>query len=152
MINIVLNQPEIPYNTGNIGRTCLLTNSRLHLIRPFPFKLDDKHLKRAGLDYWKDVDLVIHDSFQDFIGTVDSNIYFSSSKADKLYTEVKYRDGDYIVFGSESSGFPEEVIAYGQGKMIRIPMAKTSARSLNLSNSVAIVLYEAMRQTDFALL
>lgn len=149
MINIVLNQPEIPYNTGNIGRTCLLTNSRLHLIRPFPFKLDDKSLKRAGLDYWDEVDVIVHDSFEEFYKTVDSEIYFATTKTDKKYTDIEFKDGNYIVFGSESCGFTEDVLEYAEGKMITIPMVHSSERSLNLSNSVAIVLYEVLRQINF---
>lgn len=146
MINIVLNQPEIPYNTGNIGRTCLLTGSRLHLIRPFPFKLDDKSLKRAGLDYWPEVDLVVHDSFEEFWQTVDGNVYFATTKTSRPYTEISFKDGDYIVFGSESSGLSQGALAHAHGRKITIPMAGSKGRSLNLSNSVAIILYEALRQ------
>ncbi len=150
MINICLFEPEIASNTGNIGRTCLLTGSRLHLIRPFPFRLDDKSLKRAGMDYWKDVDLVIHDSLIDFLQYVgESRIFLSTTKTNKYYHEVKYMDGDFIVFGSESCGLPDELREYYSENCIKIPMLSTTTRSLNLANSVSIILYEALRQNGF---
>lgn len=149
MINIVLNQPEIPYNTGNIGRTCLLTGSRLHLIRPFPFKLDDKSLKRAGLDYWSQVDLVVHDSFGEFWQTVRGNVYFATTKTSRPYTDISFKDGDYIVFGSESRGLSQDALDHAGGRKITIPMDMSIGRSLNLSNSAAIILYEALRQLGF---
>lgn len=150
MINICLFEPEMPSNTGNIGRTCLLTGSRLHLIRPFPFKLDDKSLKRAGMDYWKDVDLVIHDSLKDFLEYIgEARLFFATTKANNYYHEVEYVDGDYIIFGSESCGLPAELIESKPQNCIKIPMIASSSRSLNLANSVSIILYEALRQNKF---
>lgn len=153
MINIVLYQPEIAANTGNIGRTCFLTNSRLHLIRPFGFVLNDKNLRRVGLDYWKDVQLVVHDSFDDFVKYVgDSKVYIATTKASKFYTDVKFKDGDYIMFGRESSGVDPIVIEkYGENN-IKIQMRSDTDRSLNVANSANIILYEALRQTGFTTL
>ncbi|MDO5718102.1 MAG: tRNA (cytidine(34)-2'-O)-methyltransferase [Tissierellia bacterium] len=150
MINIALHEPEMPANTGNIGRSCLLTSSRLHLIRPFPFHLDDKSIRRSGLDYWKDVDLVIHDNYSEFLKAIgDARIFFATTKADKRYDELEYRDGDFILFGKESKGLPEEIINSDRGMSIRIPMIKSSTRSLNLSNCANIILFEALRQLNF---
>lgn len=150
MINICLHQPEMPSNTGNIGRTCLLTGSRLHLIRPYAFKLDDKSLKRAGMDYWKDIDLVIHDSYDEFRKyTKGKRVFYSTTKAHKYYNQIKFEDGDFIVFGCESSGLPEEILHSGDGECIKIPMINTTDRSLNLANSANIILFEALRQLDF---
>lgn len=153
MINIVLYQPEIAANTGNIGRTCYLTNTRLHLIRPFGFVLNDKTLRRVGLDYWEHVDLVVHDSFDDFVEYVgDSNVYIATTKGKKYYTDVKFKNGDYILFGRESSGVDENVTAkYGHNN-IKIQMRSDTDRSLNVANSANIILYEALRQTNFATL
>ena len=146
--NIVLYQPEIPQNTGNIARTCVLTNSKLHLIKPLGFCLDEKHLKRAGLDYWKDLDLEVHESYEDFIKKYgDQKIFLSSTHAEKYYDEVEFKEGDFIMFGRESSGVPEYV--YDDVEGIRIPMISSSTRSLNVSNTVAIVAYEALRQIGF---
>jgi Predicted rRNA methylase (SpoU class) len=147
-INIVLYQPEIPQNTGNIARTCVLTNSKLHLIKPLGFSIDEKSVRRAGLDYWKDLDLEIHESFDAFMekyGT--SRIFLSTTHAQEYYDEIKFQEGDFIMFGRETSGVPEEVHNKVHG--MRIPMINTSTRSLNLSNTVAIVAYEALRQLDF---
>ncbi|MDO5026632.1 MAG: tRNA (cytidine(34)-2'-O)-methyltransferase [Tissierellia bacterium] len=150
MINIVLYQPEIAANTGNVGRTCYLTNTRLHLIRPFGFVLNDKNLRRVGLDYWKDVDLVIHDSFEDFVKYVgDSTVYIATTKAEKFYTDVEYKDGDYILFGRESSGVDPDVTEKFGVNNIKIQMRLDTDRSLNVANSANIILYEALRQTDF---
>lgn len=150
MLNIVFYQPEMPSNTGNIGRSCLLTGSRLHLIRPFPFHLDDKSLKRAGMDYWKDVDLVIHDSYEDFCEYAKgARIYFATTKAKKYYHEIDYQDGDYIMFGPESRGIDEDIIFSNYEYAIKIPMIDTTTRSLNLANSANIVLFEALRQLDY---
>lgn len=150
MLNIVLFEPEIAVNTANIGRTCNLTNTRLHLIRPLGFILNDKNLRRAGLDYWEDVDLVIHDSFEDFMEyKKDATLYLSTTKAKKYYTDVKYKDGDYIMFGSESKGINTDVIDKYFDNCIKIYMRKDTDRSLNLSNCANIVLYEALRQLDF---
>lgn len=150
MLNIVLYQPEIAVNTANIGRSCYLTNTKLHLIRPFGFVLNDKNLRRVGLDYWKDVDLVIHDSFEDFVEYVgDARVYIATTKAKKYYTEVTYQDGDYIMFGRESSGVdPQVTEKYGHNN-IKIQMRSDTDRSLNVCNSANIILYEALRQTNF---
>lgn len=151
MINIVLYQPEIAANTGNIGRSCYLTKTRLHLIRPFGFVLNDKNLRRVGLDYWKDVDLVVHDSFEDFVDYVGgSTVYIATTKAKKFYTDVKFKDGDYIMFGRESSGVdPVVTEKYGKNN-IKIQMRSDTDRSLNVANSANIILYEALRQIDFS--
>lgn len=150
MFNIVLLEPEKPTNTGNIGRTCYLTETRLHLIRPFKFKMDDKTLRRTGLDYWKDVDLVIYDSYNDFVQkNPNINIYFATTKADNLYTKTQFKDNDFIMFGKESAGIPKEILNANKENCIKIPMTRKLKRSLNLSNSVAIILYEALRQCDF---
>ena len=152
MINIVLHEPEIPYNTGNIGRTCELTGARLHLIRPFGFILNDKMIRRAGMDYWERVDVVEHDSTEDFYKYLESQpgarLFYATTKAAHRHTDVTYHDGDYIMFGKESAGIPEEILVENEETCIRIPMLE-GYRSLNLSNSVAIVLYEALRQNDF---
>lgn len=149
-INIVLYQPEIPQNTGNIGRTCVLTNSVLHLIRPLGFTLDEKQLKRAGLDYWSQVEVHEYDSFEELQGKYsEANFYYSTTKANKYYDEVTFKDGDFIVFGRESSGLPDSIRDKEPDNCIRIPMIKTSTRSLNLSNTVSIVAYEALRQLKF---
>lgn len=149
-LNIVLYQPEIPQNTGNIGRTCVLTNSRLHLIRPLGFSTNDKYLKRAGMDYWPHLDVVYYDSFEEFYEKNGHNkIYLSTTKADHHHTDVSYNEGDFIMFGRESSGVPDSIRELFKDTMIKIPMLDTSERSLNLSNSVAIVMYEALRQMNF---
>ncbi|NLW51891.1 MAG: tRNA (cytidine(34)-2'-O)-methyltransferase [Tissierellia bacterium] len=150
MINIVLYQPEIAANTGNIGRTCYLTKTRLHLIRPFGFILNDKNLRRVGLDYWEHVDIKIHDSLEEFIEySKGSNIYLSTTKATNYYTDVKYQDGDYIMFGRESSGVDQEDMDKFEHTKIRIQMREDSDRSLNVANCANIILYEALRQLDF---
>lgn len=147
-LNIVLYQPEIPQNTGNIARTCVLTNSSLHLIKPLGFSLDEKHLKRAGLDYWKDLKLTIYESYEEFMEiNQGKRIFLASTHAEKLYTEVQYEEGDFIMFGRESSGVPQSVHEAIEG--IRTPMLDTSTRSLNLSNTVSIIAYEALRQMGF---
>lgn len=149
MINIVLLEPEIPANTGNIGRTCVATGSRLHLIKPLGFRLEEKELKRAGLDYWKDLDVTVYENFEDFLQKNPKAILFmATTKARKLYTEVEYPDNAYLMFGKESAGIPEEILLQYQETSVRIPM-KEEIRSLNLSNSVAVLLYEALRQHGF---
>jgi len=148
-MNIVLLNPEIPYNTGNIGRSCVLTNTSLHLIKPMGFSLDEKQVKRAGLDYWNSVDLHTWDSLEELIkANPDSNFYFATTKTKKNYSDVKYEKNDFIVFGPESRGVPEEILEANKENCITIPMIKMG-RSLNLSNSAAIILYEALRQTGF---
>ena len=151
MFNIVLYNPQIPQNTGNISRTCVVTDSRLHLIKPLGFVISDRQLKRAGLDYWKDLDLTIHEDLESFIKTVgDHRVFLFSSKAGKDFTDASYSDGDYLLFGSETSGVPESVHVMFKDTSVRIPMkAHPDARCLNLSNSVAVALYEALRQNSF---
>ncbi|MCR4943151.1 MAG: tRNA (cytidine(34)-2'-O)-methyltransferase [Clostridium sp.] len=147
-LNIVLYQPEIPQNTGNIARTCVLTNSKLHLIKPLGFELDEKHLRRAGLDYWKYLDLEVHESYEDFMKKYgDKRIFLSTTHGGEYYDEVSFNEDDFIMFGKESAGVPESV--HEDLENIRVPMLQTSTRSLNLSNTVAIVAYEALRQIGF---
>ena len=147
-LNIVLYKPEIPQNTGNIARTCVLTDSVLHLIKPLGFSIDDKAVKRSGLDYWKDLKLEVHESYEDFIAKYgDRRIFLATTHGGKFYSEESYEPGDFIMFGRESSGVPEEV--HNAHKGIRMPMIKTSTRSLNLSNTVAIIAYEALKQIGF---
>ena len=149
MLNIVLYEPEIPANTGNIGRTCVATGTRLHLIEPLGFRLDEKSLKRAGMDYWKDLDVTTYIDFNDFMEkNPGAKIYMATTKAPNVYIDVKYEPDCYIMFGKESAGIPEEVLVEHKEDSIRIPMLG-DIRSLNLGNSVAIVLYEALRQNGF---
>ena len=148
--NIVLLEPEIPANTGNIGRTCVATGTRLHLIEPLGFSLSEKALKRAGMDYWKDLDVTTYIDYGEFLEkNPGAKIYMATTKARKVYTEVSYEDDCYIMFGKESAGIPEEILVENQENCVRIPMIG-DIRSLNLGNSVAIVLYEALRQNGFA--
>lgn len=148
-MNIVLMCPEIPYNTGNIGRSCVLTNTTLHLIKPLGFSIDEKDVKRAGLDYWHMVDLKIWDSFEELQKAYpESAFYFATTKTDRKYSDVKYGKNDFIVFGPESKGIPKEILENNKETCITIPMIKMG-RSLNLSNSAAIILYESLRQHDF---
>ena len=148
-LNIVLYEPEIPANTGNIGRTCVATGTRLHLIEPLGFHLDEKSIKRAGMDYWKDLDVQTYIDYNDFLErNPGAKIYMATTKAQKVYTEVEYEPDCYIMFGKESAGIPEEILKANPDTCVRIPMIGET-RSLNLSNSVAIVLYEALRQNQF---
>ena len=148
-LNIVLFEPEIPQNTGNIGRTCVATDTRLHLIEPLGFSLDEKALKRAGMDYWKDLDVTTYVNWEDFCEkNPDAKIYMATTKGQHVYTEVNYEPDCYIMFGKESAGIPEEILVQHPDNCIRIPML-SEIRSLNLSNSVAVVLYEALRQNNF---
>ncbi len=147
--NIVLCEPEIPQNTGNIARTCAATGSRLHIIRPMGFEISDKYLKRAGLDYWHLLDITYYDNLEDFFNkTAGATCYFATTKAPYTHSEVQFKDGDFIMFGKETKGLDEEMLLNNQKHCMRIPMIE-DARSLNLSNSVAIVLYEALRQTGY---
>lgn len=151
MINIVLLEPEIPANTGNIGRTCCATGSRLHLIEPLGFQISDKMLKRAGMDYWDKLDVTVYECYEDFLEKnpqAVGNMFMATTKAHQTYTDVSYPDDAYIMFGKESAGIPEEILVDNEKNAIRIPM-NHNIRSLNLSNSVAIVLYEALRQNSF---
>ncbi len=148
-MNIVLFEPEIPANTGNIGRTCVATGTRLHLIEPLGFHLTEKNIRRAGMDYWEQLDVTRYINYQDFLEkNPGAKIYMATTKAHQTYTEVSYEEDCYIMFGKESAGIPEEILIDQEEQCIRIPMLKDT-RSLNLSNSVAIVLYEALRQNQF---
>lgn len=150
MLNIILHEPEIPANTGNIGRTCVATGTRLHLIEPLGFRLDEKSLKRAGMDYWKDLDVTTYIDFDDFLEKNPGvKIYMATTKAAKVYTEVNYEPDCFIMFGKESAGIPEEILVNYKSECVRIPMIG-DIRSLNLGNSAAIILYEALRQNNFA--
>jgi tRNA (cytidine/uridine-2'-O-)-methyltransferase len=149
MLNIVLHEPEMPANTGNIGRTCVACGARLHLIEPLGFSLTDKMIKRAGLDYWPRLDVTVYDDFEDFLAkNPDAKIYMATTKSKQKYTDVHYEEDAYIMFGKESAGIPEEILLQHKPSCIRIPMMPEE-RSLNLSNSVAIVVYEALRQQNF---
>lgn len=149
MLNIVLHEPGMPANTGNIGRTCVAAGARLHLIEPLGFSINDKMVKRAGLDYWDKLDVTVYDDFNDFCErNPGAKIYMATTKAHKTYTEVSYEPDCYIMFGKESAGIPEEILVDHEDTCVRIPMIG-DIRSLNLSNSVAIVLYEALRQNNF---
>lgn len=148
-MNIVLVEPEIPANTGNIARTCAVTGTTLHLIRPLGFSTDDKYLKRAGLDYWHLVEVIYHDSFAEFAARYkEGRFYFATTKAPIMYTEIEYETGGFLIFGRETKGLPPEILGGYQGHQIRLPMI-SAARSLNLANSAAVVLYEALRQQGF---
>lgn len=150
MLNIVLHEPEIPANTGSIGRTCVAADSRLHLIEPLGFHLNERSLKRAGMDYWNMLQVTTYIDYEDFLNrNPGAKIYMATTKAQKLYTEVNYEPDAYIMFGKESAGIPEEILVKHKEECIRIPMAG-DIRSLNLSNSVSIVLYEALRQNQFS--
>ena len=148
-MNIVLYEPEIPANTGNIGRTCVATGTSLHLIKPLGFDISDKAVRRAGMDYWKELDLHVYEDFEEFVEkNPGARIYMATTKARKAYTEVEYKGNDFIMFGKESAGIPEEILVKYEDTSVRIPMIG-EIRSLNLSNSVSIILYEALRQQDF---
>lgn len=148
-LNIVLVEPEIPQNTGNIARTCAATGARLHLVRPMGFEVDDKKLKRAGLDYWYLLDITYYDNLADFFEkNRNGEFFYFTTKALHKHTDVKYPDKVYLVFGKETRGLPEELLLKNKDKCVRIPML-SEARSLNLSNSVAIAAYETLRQWDY---
>ena len=149
-MNIVLLEPEIPANTGNIGRTCVATGTALHLIEPLGFLLREKELKRAGMDYWHQIDLHLYEGWQDFLQkNPGARLVMASTKGRILYSDFQYQQDDFLVFGKESAGIPEEILKEHPDTTVRIPML-SDIRSLNLSNSAAIVLYEALRQTGFA--
>lgn len=150
MINIVLVEPEIPQNAGNIVRTCSTINAKLYMVKPLGFIMDDKHFKRAGMDYFDIAQITVVDSIEEiWKANPDAQFFYASTKSQKTYTEVNYPDGSFIVFGKESYGLSENILKHNYDKCIRIPMSE-KARSLNLSNSVAIIAYEAMRQQDFS--
>ena len=149
--HVVLVEPEIPANTGNISRTCALTGCKLHLVKPLGFSIDDRMLKRAGLDYWDHLDIEIHESLDDFMQKYSGEkMFYASTHAVKNYADVKYEPGSFILFGKETAGLPRNLITSNPDTAVRVPMGRDpDLRSLNLSNSVAIVLYEALRQTGF---
>lgn len=150
MLNIVLVEPEIPQNAGNIARTCAVTGSRLHMIRPLGFEVSDKYLKRAGLDYWHFVDISYYDSIEELMDKFynGSNFYFFSTKAKKIHSDANYKDGDFLVFGKETKGLPEDLLKKHYDMCVRLPMMGET-RSLNLSNSVCVGVYEALRQMGY---
>ena len=148
-LNIVLYEPEIPFTTGAIGRTCVATGTRLHLIEPLGFRLNEKEIKRAGMDYWNELDVTRYVNYEDFLEkNPNAKIYMATTKGKHVYSDVHYENDCYIMFGKESAGIPEEILAHHKEQCIRIPMLN-EIRSLNLSNSVAVVLYEALRQNQF---
>lgn len=149
MVNIVLVEPEIPMNTGNIARTCAATHSRLHLVKPLGFDISDKAVKRAGLDYWSLVDLHVYENLDDFFRqNPDPDLWLTSTKAVRRYDQAEYRDGCWLFFGKETAGLPHDLMRAHPQRCVRLPMV-TGARSLNLANTVAVVTYEALRQLDF---
>jgi len=147
-LNVVLAEPQIPQNTGNISRTCAVTGASLHLIKPYGFLITDRHLKRAGLDYWDKLDITEYDSLADFFERTSGEYFFFSTKGRKLYTSVEYPDNAFLIFGREDAGLPESLLRDNYDRCVRIPMRHT-LRSLNLSNSAAIAVYEVLRQWDF---
>ena len=149
-LNIVLVEPEIPQNTGNIARTCAITGARLHLVRPLGFKTDNKYLKRAGLDYWNLIEIYYYDSFEQLLEkNPHGTFYYATTKAEKLYVDYKYEEDSFFVFGKETKGLSDDIIFKEDNNLIKIPMKKDLTRSLNLANSVNIILFEAFRQINF---
>lgn len=148
MINIVLIEPQIPQNTGNIARTCAATGARLHLVGPMGFVIDDKKLKRAGLDYWDKLDITYYDSSEAFFAAADGPCYYFTSKGPHCYTDVAYPDNTYLVFGREDAGLPEELLVQHPDNCVRLPM-RSGLRCLNLSNAVCVAVYEVLRQQHF---
>ena len=148
IINIVMVEPEIPQNTGNVARTCAATGARLHLVGPMGFKIDDKKLKRAGLDYWNLLDITYYDSIEEFFAKNQGEFYFFTTKGRSVYSDVSYPDNCYLFFGKETKGLPEELLMQYPDRCVRLPM-RGEARSLNLSNTVAIATYEVLRQWNF---
>lgn len=147
-LNIVLLEPQIPQNTGNISRTCAVTGARLHLIRPFGFEIDDKHLKRAGLDYWDKLDISYYDNIEQFYEKNSGEYFYFTTKGRSVHSDVEYPDNSYLIFGREDRGIPEEILYHNENHCVRIPM-RNNLRSLNLSNSVAIGVYEVLRQWGY---
>ena len=147
-INIVMVEPEIPQNTGNVARTCAATGARLHIVKPMGFNIDDKKLKRAGLDYWHYLDITYYDGLADFFSKNDGTFFYFTTKGRQTHSEVSYPDNCYLLFGKETKGLPEELLIKNPERCVRIPM-QGEIRSLNLSNSVAIAVYEALRQWDY---
>jgi len=149
-LNVVLVEPEIPQNTGNIARSCVLTRSTLHLIRPLGFSVDDKQLKRAGLDYWQYLDIKYYDNLDQFYKQYEgARFFYATTKAKNTYSDIRYESGDFLIFGKETCGLPREIVEKNIDSCIRIPMVKESLRSLNLANSVNIIMFEALRQLGF---
>ncbi len=149
VLNIVLVEPQIPQNTGNVARTCAVTGARLHLVGPMGFAIDDKKLKRAGLDYWPQLDITYYESLFKFLSAEPGPLFYFTSKGPRRHTELCYPDGAWLVFGREDAGLPETLLAENPGTCVRIPMRR-GERCLNLSNAVAVGVYEALRQWDFA--
>lgn len=147
-LNIVLVEPEIPQNTGNIARTCAATGARLHLVRPLGFSISEKAVKRAGLDYWDLLDITVYDNINDFFSRTNGPYYYFSTKARHIHSDIKYSDGAYLLFGKETAGLPEQLLHDNPDTTVRIPMIN-EARSLNLSNSVAVAVYETLRQWNY---
>lgn len=147
-INIVMVEPEIPQNTGNVARTCAATGARLHIVKPMGFNIDDKKLKRAGLDYWHYLDITYYDNLEDFFSKNDGAFFYFTTKGRKAHSDVSYPDNCYLLFGKETKGLPEELLIKNPERCVRIPM-QGEIRSLNLSNSVAIAVYEALRQWNY---
>lgn len=149
-LNVVLVEPEIPQNAGNIARTCAVTGTNLHLVRPLGFEVSDKYLKRAGLDYWHLVNIYYYDSIEEVMDKfyMGDNFYFFSTKSKKVHSDAKYKDGDFLVFGKETKGLPESLLEEHYDECVRLPM-RDETRSLNLSNSVCVGVYEALRQLDY---
>lgn len=148
-LNIVLVEPQIPQNTGNISRTCAVTGAKLHLVRPFGFEITDKHLKRAGLDYWDKLDITYYDSLDDFFEkNKDGHFFYFTTKGRNIHSDAEYPDNSYLIFGREDKGLPEALLYRNPESCVRIPM-RNELRSLNLSNSVAIAVYEVLRQWDY---
>lgn len=147
-LNIVLLEPQIPQNTGNISRTCAVTGARLHLIRPFGFEIDDKHLKRAGLDYWDKLDISYYDNIEQFYEKNSGEYFYFTTKGRSVHSDIEYPDNAHLIFGREDRGIPEEILYHNEKHCVRIPM-RNNLRSLNLSNSVAIGVYEVLRQWGY---
>ncbi len=147
-LNIVLLEPQIPQNTGNISRTCAVTGARLHLIKPFGFEISDKHLKRAGLDYWDKLDISVYENIEEFYEKNSGEYFYFTTKGLKIHSEIEYPDNSYLIFGREDRGIPEEILYNNKDRCVRIPM-RNNLRSLNLSNSVAIGVYEILRQWNY---
>ncbi len=147
-LNIVLLEPQIPQNTGNISRTCAVTGARLHLIKPFGFEISDKHLKRAGLDYWDKLDISVYENIEEFYEKNSGEYFYFTTKGLKIHSEIEYPDNSYLIFGREDRGIPEEILYNNKDRCVRIPM-RNNLRSLNLSNSVAIGVYEVLRQWNY---
>ncbi len=148
ILNIVLVEPQIPQNTGNIARTCAVTGAKLHIVKPMGFTVDDKKLKRAGLDYWHYLDITYYDNLDDFFSKNDGDFFYFTTKGQHRYSDIEYKDNSYLIFGREDAGLPEELLVKNPDTCVRIPM-RSDIRSLNLSNSVAIGVYEVLRQWDF---